>query len=112
WGVYRGDWSAKPAVGVLQSHTAGCIRAPRPPDAGATDAGVVPDAAASPDGSSSGTGGSSGGAPGANGDVGTGCGCSVGARPPSRTLILLWLTIVYHGRSLRPWRTTRTSKRV
>jgi hypothetical protein len=140
FGIYRGDWSAKPAVGVLQSHTASCVRAPRLPDAGATDAGFLPDAAGTGGaGGSSGAGGGAGGAgggPGANGnaDVGAGCGCSVGARlergdesprpaeqsssgphpplAPSGTLLLLWLTIVYHGRSFRPWRTTRTSKRL
>jgi hypothetical protein len=118
FGIYRSDWSAKPAVGVLQSHTANCVRTPRPPDAGATDGppANLPDAAGGA-GGSAGAGGTSGtgGSPNANGDVGTGCGCSVGARSPSEVsavLLLLWLTIVNHGRSVRAWRTTKTSKRV
>ena len=119
WGAFHDDWSVKPAAGVLQSHTANCLRAPRPPDAGATDGppADMPDAAAGGSGGSSGAGGASGtgGSPGANGDVGTGCGCSVGSRSPSEIsigLLLVWLTIVNHRRSVRAWRTTKTSKRV
>lgn len=114
WGVFRGDWTAKPAAGVLQTHTANCLRTPRPPDAGAIDGPIaMPDAAAGGSGGSAGAGGAAG-SPGANGggDMSGGCGCHVASRSPSGTLLfVLWLTIVNHRRSVRAWRTTKTSKR-
>jgi len=121
WGIFRGDWSAKPAVATYRMHDMGCTPiAPKPlPDGGSDaggdgaapggsgdDASVAPGGGGGDDGGGAGAAGDGGG-PG-NGDsassgASSGCGCRVVPESGGRSsaAVALALAALVAGRRRR-----------
>jgi hypothetical protein len=95
WGVYRSDWTSKPAVAILQSHSKGCTQVALPPlpdlAAGLVDAGASAPDGAQPSGADGPSGADDAGGPGTVGspddatvdgtDPGGGCALSDAPAP-------------------------------
>ena len=88
WGIFRADWTRKPAVDVYWRHTQNCTRRIPPPDAAVPDAEVTPppDAATAPDAPAPPPNGAQ--PPGA---LDAGCACSLARGESGGYLLLLVL---------------------